>query len=238
MANANVVTWAGRSIYNNYIKGNANTTAPVNIGWGTGGTVTVTNSAFSDVNLFGAVSTVANSEARASGTVNILTANNLGDTLQVAGTITAAAPRAITEVGLFDVGGANTNLSPQGTIATLTAVATTGAIGGNTKAFPAASNNYYAQIENEVVLVTGGQGTTTLTFTRGALGSVAATHAAGSVITAGGDGLTYQSNASASLATWNPTAANGGSMFVHADFPVINLLTNDSIAFTLKVQLS
>src|ERR1700685_4296220 len=119
MANANVVTWAGRSIYNTMLKGGAGSTTPVNIGWGVGGgsgITTVTGSAFTDVNLFGAVALLTTPESRVAGTASLLTTTNLGDTFQVTGTVTALAARAITEVGLFDT---NNSLSAQATCATL-----------------------------------------------------------------------------------------------------------------------
>ena len=236
MANLNVVTWSGRSIYNNRLKGNG--TEANNLGWGIGSPGGATSaSAFSDVNLFGSVALASTPESRVQGTSSLLSSTQLADTYQVTGTITALASRAIVEVGLFDVAGAVATLSAQATIATLTTAATSVVIGANTRAFPSALN-YYAQIDNEVVLVTGGQGTATLTFTRAQFGTANTTHAAGAYITAGGDGGAYIANNSTSSETWNPTGANGGSMFVHADFGVINLNTNDSIAFTLKVQLS
>ena len=49
--------------------------------------------------------------------------------------------------------------------------------------FPA-SGNYYIRIDNEVLQVTGGQGTTTWTVARGQLGTSAAAHASGAVVTA------------------------------------------------------
>ncbi|GAA4250547.1 multicopper oxidase domain-containing protein [Dactylosporangium darangshiense] len=49
--------------------------------------------------------------------------------------------------------------------------------------FPAAGS-YYVRIDNEVLQVTGGQGTTTWTVARGTLGTTAATHASGATVTA------------------------------------------------------
>ena len=49
--------------------------------------------------------------------------------------------------------------------------------------FPA-SGTYYIRIQNEVLQVTGGQGTTTWTVLRGQLGSAAATHPNGVAVTA------------------------------------------------------
>ena len=125
MANANVVTWAGRTIYNARLKGTPpgayTPTEPLNLGWGIG---TVTGSAFTDVNLFNSTALQSSPESRVAGSSGLLNTTQLGDTYQVTGTITALASRAITEVGLFDVAGAVATLSPQATIATLTTSAT------------------------------------------------------------------------------------------------------------------
>jgi hypothetical protein len=231
MTNANVVTWSGRSIYNNRLTGSG--TQPVYIGWGISGD---TISAFSDINLFEAAN--PSPEARATGTSSLLSSNQLADTFQVVGTLTALSSKAITEVGLFDTG---TSLSAMVSVAvSIASGATSVSISAATTGFPVlpTAGNYYAQMDNEVVLVTGGQGTSTLTITRGALGSTAAGHAIGTFLTAGGDGGAHAANSSIGGETWVPTGANGGSMFVHADFPVINLNTSDSIQFTLQVKLS
>lgn len=237
MANANVVTWTGRSIINQRINGSG--TAPINVGWGTGGSQTtstyVTGSAATDVNLFAA----SNNEPRASGAVtfaNTGSANTLTDTMIVIATLTASQAHTINEVALFD---SATSLSPQVTMATLTSGATSASAGATmTQALPPTSNAYYAQIENEVVLVTGNTAGL-LTMTRGVLGTTAAAHAANAVLTASGDGGAHAANASAGSAeTWIPTGANGGSVFVHADFANIALNTADSIQFTLRTQLA
>ena len=49
--------------------------------------------------------------------------------------------------------------------------------------FPA-SGNYYVRIDNVILQVTGGQGTTSWTVARGQLGTAAAGHASGAVVTA------------------------------------------------------
>jgi FtsP/CotA-like multicopper oxidase with cupredoxin domain len=46
------------------------------------------------------------------------------------------------------------------------------------------TGSYFVRIDNEVLQVTGGQGTTTWTVSRAQLGTLAATHAAGAVVTA------------------------------------------------------
>ena len=90
MANANVVTWAGRTIYNARLKGTPpgayTPTEPLNLGWGIG---TVTGSAFTDVNLFNSTALQSSPESRVAGTSGLLNTTQLGDTYQVTGTITA-----------------------------------------------------------------------------------------------------------------------------------------------------
>ncbi len=49
--------------------------------------------------------------------------------------------------------------------------------------FPS-SGTYYVRVDNEIMQVTGGQGTATWTVSRGQLGSAAATHAIGATVTA------------------------------------------------------
>jgi hypothetical protein len=87
-----------------------------------------------------------------------------------------------------------------------------------------ASGNFYIQCENEVELVTAGQGTATLTVTRGQLGSTSAAHAIGATATSGADGLAA-TNASlgGQTATYANTTAKGGTLFAHADFAGIAL---------------
>jgi hypothetical protein len=224
MANAATATYPGRGIIWMRMKGN-NTEAK-NIGWGASGAVT--GSANANVNLF-----APQTEARTAGTSNIISTNFLGDTYQVIGTITCAgAAKSITEVGLFDT----TTLSPSSTlVASLSASATTMTLGAN---IGPSTGNYYSQLNNETILVTGAN-STTLTIARGQLGSVAAIQAAASPVTIGGDG-----SAAGSASTWTTgqtatlTSANGGDMFIHADFGSIALNVNDSIAFTISDTLT
>ena len=67
---------------------------------------------------------------------------------------------------------------PTATTADQTTVTVASATG-----FPA-SGSYYVRIDDEVLQVTGGQGTTTWTASRGQLGTTAATHASGAAVTA------------------------------------------------------
>lgn len=222
MANATVATYSGRGILWNRLRGNG--TEPKNIGWGT---TTVTGSANPNVNLFG-----PQTETRTVGTSSIITTTQLGDTYQVVGTIVCAVgSKSIQEAGLFDFQGASN--SPTTTIsASLTASATSVTIGA--VVFPT-SGNYYAQIENETVLVTGAN-SQTLTISRGAIGSTSATHSSGVPFTVGGDGgaggWTTGQTASGISGTY------GGNMFIHADFASIGLNVNDSISFTFSDTLT
>ena len=64
--------------------------------WGTGSAAAATANT---------VTTTSTTEARTAGTMSQVTTTVTNDTLQVTGTITAAAARAITEVGVFDASG-------------------------------------------------------------------------------------------------------------------------------------
>lgn len=72
------------------------TSAPKFLGIGTGATAAARTAAATD----NALSTPV--ESRTSGTESILTTTLAGDTLQVAGTVTMTAARAVDEGGLFD----------------------------------------------------------------------------------------------------------------------------------------
>lgn len=224
MANAATATYAGRSIIWSRVKG-ATATEPKNIGWGDS---LVTQSANPDVNLF-----KPQTEARTAGTSTAITTSQLADTYQVTGSITCATgSKTITEAGLFDT----TTLSPTTTLAATLAIGASSMSLGSATGLPS-SGNYYMQIENEVVLVTAGQTTTLQTISRGQLGSAAAGHAASTPTTLGGDGGA-NSNFTLGSQTATVAAANGGSMFVHADFGGIALNVNDSINFTFQDQLT
>jgi len=71
-----------------------------------------------------------------------------------------------------------TTTRPTSTTAAATSLTVASAAG-----FPLAGTSY-VRIDNEVLGVTGGQGTTTWTVTRGQLGTAAATHAANATVTA------------------------------------------------------
>lgn len=223
MANASTATWSGRSILWARMRGLG--TEAKNIGWGVG---SQTGSANSNVNLFNPAT-----EARTAGTSTMVSTSFLADTYQVTGTVVCAvAGKTITEAGLFDT----TTLSPTTTISNSLTTASTAITIGSGTGLPGAGN-YYMQLLNETVLVTAGQGTTTLSVTRAQLGSAAAVAASGSPLTLGGDG---GANANAGIGgqTASVPAGSGGNMFAHADFGGIALAINDSIAFTWTDQLT
>jgi FtsP/CotA-like multicopper oxidase with cupredoxin domain len=70
-----------------------------------------------------------------------------------------------------------TTTRPTATTAAQTSVTVASAAG-----FPT-TGSYFVRIENEVLQVTGGQGSTTWTVSRGQLGTAAATHSSGAVVT-------------------------------------------------------
>lgn len=224
MANAAVATFPGRAILWNRVRGNG--TEPKNIGWGDS---SVTASASSNVNMF-----KPQTEARTVGTSTIATTSFLGDTYSVSGSIVCATgAKTITEAGLFDT----STLSPITTVsASMTASQTTVSLGAAVAGTPS-SGRYYRQIENETVLVTAGQSSTTETIVRGRLGSTSAVHSSGVTTAIGDDGGTATGGGTTEQ-TATVGAAAGGACFVHADFSGIALSVSDSINFTFLDQLS
>jgi hypothetical protein len=211
---ATVVTRKGKEILSGRLIGATPTQAePKIVTWGlnpAGLTAAATDVAMFD----------ESAEARVTGTSSQVTTTNANDTYQVVGTITASASRAITEFGAFD----STTQPSTATVAAGGVVGSSSATTLNTAATFTPGNNYI-QIRTEVMQVTAGSGTTALTVVRGQNGSTAiSTIAVSDVVTPG--------NIPGS------TATTGGSMFVHADFAVINLNNGDSIQFTLKVQFT
>jgi hypothetical protein len=222
MAYAVTNTYPGRSIMWNRMKGAG--AEPKNLKWGTGGGFT--GAANPNVALFAPAT-----EAPVAGTSALLTTTGLADTYQVIGTITCAvAGKTITE----EVWSDSLTLSSTGTLAsTLTAAATSMTLGA---ALGITASNFYAQIGNETVLVTGAN-SATLSISRGQLGSTSATAAVGTPVTIGGDGGAGTGGATSGQ-TATVGAAQGGNIFVHADFAGDALNVNDSLTSTLTVTLT
>jgi len=224
MANAAVATFSGRAILWNRVRGNG--TEPKNIGWGDSA---VTQSAAPDVNLF-----APQTEARTVGTSTMTTTSFLGDTYSCSGSIVCAVgAKTIREAGLFDT----TTLSPRTTVnASMTAAQTTVTLAAAVAGTPT-TGRYYRQIENEVVLITAGQSTTTETIVRGRLGSTSAVHSSGVTTVIGDDGGTATGGGTTEQ-TATVGAAAGGAIFIHADFAGIALSVSDSINFSFLDQLT
>lgn len=227
MANLATATFSGRSLIWGRMKGLMS--EGKNIGWGTG---TATGSTNANVNLFGPAT-----EARTAGTSSLISTTQLADTYQVVGSITCAVgAKTITEVGLFDT----TTLSTTTTLAaSLTASATSATFGANPGP---TTGNYYVQLGTpalasaETILVTGAN-STTLTISRGALGSTSAIQTSGSAATIGGDGGAF-ANGAVGGQTATVSAALGGNMFIHADYAGVALNVADSISYTISDTLT
>lgn len=212
MAITTVLTSKGREIVAGRMIGASPTqNEPKNIGWGLGASTAATP----DVALGQEAA-----ESRTVGTSSLATTTTANDTYQVTGTLTTLSNQTITEAALSDSASKPAATTIPGGVGTTGATSITVA---SAAGFPG-SGNYYAQIDAEVVLVTGGQGTTTWTVTRGVNGSAAATHSAGATITGG--------NAPGSSAVTN------GSLYAHSTFTGLALNTNDSIAFTFSAAHS
>lgn len=184
---------------------------PKYLGWGTG----AGTAASSDVAPFKEAT-----EARVTGTPSQQTTTSTNDTYQVIGTITSASSQTITETFLGDSASkpASTTLSASVASTGATTISVTSASG-----FPG-SGTYAIQVDSEVMLVTGGQGTTTWTVTRGANGSTAATHSNGAAVTGGN----------------NPgsAAVTNGSLLIHASFDGLAFNNGDSLQSTVKLSFS
>lgn len=149
-----------------------------------------------------------------------MTGTTTNDTYQVVGTITSASGQTVNEslLALTTAKPQSTTLSAAITTTGATSISVTSATG-----FPG-SGNYTIQIDSEVLLVTGGQGTTTWTVTRGYNGSAAATHSNGETVTGG--------NAPGSSAVTN------GDLFLHASYTGLALNSGDSLQATFSLKFT
>lgn len=212
MAITSVLTSKGREVVAGRMVGATPTQLePKNIGWGIGASTAATP----DVALGQEAA-----EARVAGTASVVTTTSTNDTYQVVGTLTTASAQSIAEAVLSDSASKPAATTIPGGVGTTGATSITVA---SAAGFPG-SGNYYAQIDAEVVLVTGGQGTTTWTVTRGVNGSTAATHGAGATITGG--------NAPGS------TAVTNGTVYAKTSFTPLALNIGDSVAFTFQAAHS
>lgn len=215
---ASVLTYKGRENYANAVNGTS--AVPKYVGWGIdlAGVDTLV-AAKTDIGLFSP--STAQTANRATGTTSITTTNTTNDTLQVVGTLTADATKAVCEMGLFDSAtypSTDTVQATSGVIGSTTGTTVLVATGTNF------TNNTYIQVRTEVMKITG-IASNTLTVTRAQNGTAAiATIASGDVVSQG-----------------NPpgqTGVTGGNCFGHADFAVINLNSGDSIQFTVSASIT
>lgn len=207
MATTVVVTAKGREVIVGRMQGSTPTQVePKVLGWGTGSSTAATT----DVAPF-----IEAAEARVTGTSSTQTTTTTNDTYQVVGTITSASGQTIAEVFLSD-----SATKPFSTTWS-TAPTTTSGTTGTTAASFTPANNTYIQCEGEVMQVTAGSGSTSLTVTRAQNGSSAATHSNGTTITAG-----------------NPpgTSTANQTLYLHASFTGLALNSGDSIQSTIQVK--
>lgn len=215
-----VVTRKGREFVTFRLKGTPSAgSEPLNVGWGiTAPNAFVGTAAATDVAPFD-----TGPEAFVVGTSSFVTTTTPNDTYQVIGTITASGTDAIVEAFLTDV----TTKPVANTVAAGGVVGSAVSTTLNTGTSYSPGNGNYVQIRTEVMQVTAGSGSTALTVVRAQNGSAAISSiAAGDIVTLGNI---------PGVGTFGTTA---GSLFVHADFAVINLASGDSIQFTFKVQVT
>lgn len=168
--------------------------------------------AATDIALFSEIS------PRLIATTSQIQTTTVGDTLELVGTFTATANTTVGEAGITDT----YTVPPVGFLqpsSTVIASISGDQVVSNTPLSP--GNGGYIQIRGEVMLVTAGSGTTTLTVTRGQAGtSPLGTLAINDPIAQG-----------------NPpgsTAVQGGYLYAKADFGGISytLTPGDTIVFT------
>lgn len=220
MANSVFVTRTGDAIAAARMIGTSPSQAePKFLGWGAGGhgTGAPYAAAKTDVAAFEEAA-----ESRVAGTSSQQTTNYADDTYQVTGTITSLSGQTITEVLLSD--SATKPFST--TVAGGTVVGSSSGTTLTTAATYTPANSTYVQIDTEVMLVTAGTGTTSLTVTRAQNGSSAiATITDGDIVTCGNPPP--------------PGAVTGtGNLFVHASFSGLPLNTGDSLAATVQVAFN
>ena len=188
---------------------------PKQLGWGTGGVAGGPfTAAKTDVAPF-----TESAETRVACTTSQVTTTYTNDTWQAVGTITSLSTQTIAEVFLSD----SSSKPASGTVAAGGVVGSSSATTLNTAANFSPGNNGYIQIRTEVMQVTAGSGTTSLTVVRGANGSTAISTIAASDEVTGG-------NAPGS------TVVTNGNLFVHSSFSGLPLSSGDSLTPTVQVS--
>lgn len=216
MATTTVVTFVGDSIVSARMIGTSPTQAePKILGWGLGGVAGGPfTAAASDVAPF-----LEAAESRVTCTSAQATTSTTSDSYQTVGTITSASNQTIAEVFLAD----SATKPFTTTVTGGTAVGSNSATTLTVAASYTPANNTWIQVRTEVLKVTAGTGTTSLTVTRGQNGSTAiSTIANGDEVTTG--------NAPPAA-----TVTGSGNLFVHASFTGLALNTSDSLQSTITV---
>jgi hypothetical protein len=209
MATVVKITSKGREVISGRMKGATPTQVePLDIGWGVG---TATATVF-DVGLFKEAA-----ESRVAGTSSFATISSSNDTYQVVGTITSLSAQTISEALLSD-----SSTKPFSTTWSTAPTTTSGTSGTTAGSYTPANGTHIQTQAGEVMTVSAGSGSTSLTVVRGVNGSTAVTQTAGDTIAEGNIPGEAVANCTA---------------FVHASFTGLALNTNDSIQFTFQVQI-
>jgi hypothetical protein len=182
---------------------------PLDVGWGIGASAATVF----DVGPFKEAT-----EARVAGTSSFVTTTTTNDTYQVIGTITSASGQTIAEALLSD-----STTKPFSTTWATAPTTTSGTSGVTTASYTPANGTHIQTQAGEVMTVSAGTGTTSVTVVRGVNGSTAVTQTAGDTITTG---------------NIPGEAVANGTVFLHSSFTGLALNTNDSIQFTIQVQIS
>jgi hypothetical protein len=149
-----------------------------------------------------------NGSNRAAATATQVTTSVTNDTTQLVKTFNFTASFVITEEGILDNATAPVQVA---TTQSRVAGDTTVTVGANSFV-----NNDFVQWESEIVQVTSGGGTGTLTISRAQKGTSAASHASGT--------------------NMNDITANAGNLLARQQFSAINVANGDSLQITHKYQ--
>jgi hypothetical protein len=211
---ATVVVYTGRAkdLITSWINGGS-VTVPKAVGWGN--SAAAPTAATTDVAPFGEAA-----EARVTGTSSVVTTTTTNDTYQVVGTITSASGQTINESILA----LSTTKPFSTTVAGGTVVGSNSGTTLTTAASYTPANGTYIQVRGEVMLVTAGTGTTSLTVTRGQNGSTASSAIATS------DPVTLGNPPGSSVAN--------ADLFIHASYPGLALNALDALQATFKLQFT
>lgn len=202
LENHNLISNVGHAAANGRISGQGGYNAFVNIGIGQN----TSSAAATDMALGYEITSAGG--ARGAATASQVTTTVTNDTTQLVKTFTFTGSFAVTEEGIFDS-------ATVPTVTTLSAaITTTGQTSISVTSGTGIANNDYVQIDNEILQVSSGGGTTALTVTRGQKGTTAATHSSG-----------------VGVVDIN-TSAN---MFAKQTFAVLNVVSGDQLTVTHKI---